>query len=155
MSQVSAPPHIPGLLRRPLKLSKMELPLPHTTAYSFKSSMRKPRVLIVCLSMVLFTAMLGLLQLKFLKAKVKDFYSFEVKDIKGRTVSLEKYRGKVSRDSSLKSFRPLVANCFLCSMAMLCILQGRGGIDVKLLHYRHWAFGRKEGYGDWQVSKVK
>uniref|UniRef100_A0ACB8EPK8 Glutathione peroxidase 8 n=2 Tax=Sphaerodactylus townsendi TaxID=933632 RepID=A0ACB8EPK8_9SAUR len=40
--------------------------------------------------------MLGLLQLKFLKAKVKDFYSFEVKDMKGRTISLEKYRGKAS-----------------------------------------------------------
>ncbi|XP_077203238.1 putative glutathione peroxidase 8 isoform X2 [Paroedura picta] len=74
----------------------MELPLPHTATYSFKSSVIKPRILIVFLSMVLFTTMLGLLQLKFLKGKVKDFYSFEVKDLKGRTISLEKYRGKAS-----------------------------------------------------------
>nr|XP_056704277.1 probable glutathione peroxidase 8 [Euleptes europaea] len=73
----------------------MELPLP-LTAYSFKNSMLKTRVLIVFLSMVLFTTMLGLLQLKFLRAKVKDFYSFEAKDMKGRTISLEKYRGKAS-----------------------------------------------------------
>ncbi|XP_048359820.1 probable glutathione peroxidase 8 [Sphaerodactylus townsendi] len=73
----------------------MELPLP-LTAYSFKHSLLKPRILIVFLSMLLFTTMLGLLQLKFLKAKVKDFYSFEVKDMKGRTISLEKYRGKAS-----------------------------------------------------------
>ncbi|XP_054843208.1 probable glutathione peroxidase 8 [Eublepharis macularius] len=73
----------------------MELPLP-LTAYSLKSSVPKTRVLIVFLSMILFTTMLGLLQLKFLKAKVEDFYSFEVKDMKGKTISLEKYRGKAS-----------------------------------------------------------
>lgn len=72
----------------------MELPLP-LTAYSCKTSVLKTRILIVLFSMVLFTALLGFLQLKFLKPKVKDFYSFEVKDSKGRTVSLEKYRGKV------------------------------------------------------------
>ncbi|XP_053144783.1 probable glutathione peroxidase 8 [Hemicordylus capensis] len=73
----------------------MELPLPLTT-YSFKRSMQRTRILIVLFSMVLFTAMLGLLQLKFVKPKVKDFYSFEVKDSKGRVISLEKYRGKAS-----------------------------------------------------------
>ncbi|KAJ6669911.1 hypothetical protein lerEdw1_000460 [Lerista edwardsae] len=73
----------------------MELPLPLTT-YSCKSSMLKTRILIVLFSMILFTALLGFLQLKFLKPKVKDFYSFEVKDSKERTVSLEKYRGKAA-----------------------------------------------------------
>ncbi|XP_061473913.1 probable glutathione peroxidase 8 [Rhineura floridana] len=73
----------------------MELPLPLTT-YSLKSSKLKIRILIVFFSMVLFTAMLGLLQLKYFKPKVKDFYSFEVKDSKGRAISLEKYRGKAS-----------------------------------------------------------
>lgn len=92
---VSAPPQIPGLLRRPLKFPKMEpsLPLP---PYSLKTSKPKSRVLIVFFSIVLFTALLGLLLLKFLKLQAKDFYSFEVKDAKGRPVSLEKYRGKVS-----------------------------------------------------------
>ncbi|XP_020661229.3 putative glutathione peroxidase 8 isoform X1 [Pogona vitticeps] len=69
------------------------LPLP---PYSLKTSKPKSRVLIIFFSMVLFTALLGLLQLKFLKPKVRDFYSFEVKDAKGRSVSLEKYRGKAS-----------------------------------------------------------
>ncbi|XP_066470933.1 probable glutathione peroxidase 8 [Tiliqua scincoides] len=71
----------------------MELPLPLTT-YSCKSSMLKTRILIVLFSMVFFTTLLGFLQIKFLKPK--DFYSFEVKDSKGRTVSLEKYRGKAA-----------------------------------------------------------
>ncbi|XP_060617472.2 probable glutathione peroxidase 8 [Anolis sagrei] len=71
------------------------LPLP-LAACSLKSSKLKTRVYVVFFSMVLFTALLGLLQLKFFKAKVKDFYAFEVKDSKGRSVSLEKYRGKAS-----------------------------------------------------------
>ncbi|KAF7250617.1 putative glutathione peroxidase 8-B [Varanus komodoensis] len=73
----------------------MEPSLPLVT-YPLKTSKVKIRILIVFFSMVLFTAMLGLLQLKFFKSKVKDFYSFEVKDSKGRPISLEKYRGKAS-----------------------------------------------------------
>uniref|UniRef100_A0A5F8GEX7 Glutathione peroxidase n=1 Tax=Monodelphis domestica TaxID=13616 RepID=A0A5F8GEX7_MONDO len=56
----------------------------------------KARVIAVLLSMVLCSVTLFLLQLKYLKPRIKDFYSFEVKDSRGRTVSLEKYRGKAS-----------------------------------------------------------
>ncbi|XP_048707142.1 putative glutathione peroxidase 8 isoform X3 [Caretta caretta] len=66
-----------------------------------KCSVPKARVFVVFLSMVLCTVMLCLLQLKFLKPKIKDFYSFEVKDSRGRTVSLEKYRGKILQRKSL------------------------------------------------------
>ncbi|XP_028604893.1 putative glutathione peroxidase 8 [Podarcis muralis] len=81
----------------------MEPPLPlPLTACSLKSSRLKTRVLIIFFSMVLFTAILGLLQLKYLKPK--DFYSFEVMDPKGRTVSLEKYRGKASLVVNVASY---------------------------------------------------
>lgn len=56
----------------------------------------RARVFAVLLSMVLCTAMLFLLQLKFLKPRANSFYAFEVKDAKGRSVSLEKFKGKVS-----------------------------------------------------------
>lgn len=75
------------------KISKME---PLTTTYPLKYSVPKARVFVVFLSMVLCTAILCLLQLRFFKPKIKDFYSFEVKDSRGRIISLEKYRGKVS-----------------------------------------------------------
>ncbi|XP_032624916.1 putative glutathione peroxidase 8 isoform X2 [Chelonoidis abingdonii] len=71
------------------------------TTYPLKCSVPKARVFVVFLSMVLCTVMLCLLQLKFLKPKIKDFYSFEVKDSRGRTVSLEKYRGKILQRKSL------------------------------------------------------
>nr|XP_006139606.1 probable glutathione peroxidase 8 isoform X1 [Pelodiscus sinensis] len=78
-------------------------PLPLTT-FPLKCSLPKARVFIIFLSMVLCTAMLCLLQLKFLKPKIKDFYSFEVKDSRGRIVSLEKYRGKVSLVVNVASY---------------------------------------------------
>ncbi|XP_016081946.1 probable glutathione peroxidase 8 isoform X1 [Ornithorhynchus anatinus] len=60
-----------------------------------KCSVAKARVLAVLLSLVLCTAILCLLQLRSIKPKIKtDFYSFQVKDSKGRTVALEKFRGK-------------------------------------------------------------
>ncbi|KAM5264858.1 putative glutathione peroxidase 8 isoform 1-T1 [Ctenodactylus gundi] len=65
-------------------------------AHPLKSYGPKVRVFAVLLSMVLCTMMLFLLQLKFLKPKINSFYSFEVKDAKGRTVSLEKFKGKVT-----------------------------------------------------------
>ncbi|KAL2779705.1 putative glutathione peroxidase 8 isoform c [Daubentonia madagascariensis] len=65
------------------------------TAYPLKCSGPKAKVFAVLLSMVLCTVMLFLLQLKFLKPKINSFYTFEVKDAKGRTVSLEKFKGKI------------------------------------------------------------
>lgn len=65
--------------------------------YPAKSSNPKARKLTVLLSMTVGVGCLFLLQTQLAKPrKPKDFYSFEVKDAKGRTVSLEKYRGKVS-----------------------------------------------------------
>ncbi|NXR99756.1 GPX8B peroxidase, partial [Oxylabes madagascariensis] len=69
---------------------------PLSTSYPLKYSVPKARVFVVFLSMVLCTTILCLLQLRFFKPKSKDFYSFEVKDSRGRIISLEKYRGKVS-----------------------------------------------------------
>ncbi|XP_013840228.1 probable glutathione peroxidase 8 isoform X4 [Phacochoerus africanus] len=65
------------------------------TAYPLRCSGPKAKVFAVLLSMVLCTVMLFLLQLKFLKPKINSFYNFEVKDAKGRTVSLEKFKGKI------------------------------------------------------------
>ncbi|XP_012928951.1 probable glutathione peroxidase 8 isoform X4 [Heterocephalus glaber] len=64
-------------------------------AHPLKCSGPKAKVFAVLLSMVLCTMMLFLLQLKFLKPKINSFYTFEVKDAKGRTVSLEKFKGKI------------------------------------------------------------
>ncbi|XP_018614576.1 putative glutathione peroxidase 8 [Scleropages formosus] len=65
--------------------------------YPVKSSVPKARKLILFLSTALCVGTLFLLQTKVFKPrKAKDFYSFEVRDIRGRTVSLEKYRGKAS-----------------------------------------------------------
>ncbi|XP_015997827.1 probable glutathione peroxidase 8 isoform X5 [Rousettus aegyptiacus] len=65
------------------------------TAYPLRCSGPKTKVFAVLLSMVLCTVMLFLLQLKFLKPKINSFYTFEVKDAKGRPVSLEKFKGKI------------------------------------------------------------
>ncbi|EDM10365.1 similar to RIKEN cDNA 2310016C16 (predicted) [Rattus norvegicus] len=65
-------------------------------AYPLKCSGPKAKIFAVLLSMVLCTVMLFLLQLKFLKPRINSFYSFEVKDAKGRMVSLEKFKGKAS-----------------------------------------------------------
>lgn len=75
------------------QISKME---PLTTTYPLKHSVPKAKVFVVFLSMILCTAILCLLQLRFFKPKIRDFYSFEVMDSRGRIISLEKYRGKVS-----------------------------------------------------------
>ncbi|XP_049719850.1 probable glutathione peroxidase 8 isoform X2 [Elephas maximus indicus] len=65
------------------------------TAYPLKCSGPKAKVFAVFLSMVLCTVLLFLLQLKFLKPRINSFYTFEVKDAKGRAVSLEKFKGKI------------------------------------------------------------
>ncbi|KAM9252711.1 putative glutathione peroxidase 8 isoform 2-T3 [Dugong dugon] len=65
------------------------------TTYPLKCSGPKAKVFAVFLSMVLCTVLLFLLQLKFLKPRINSFYNFEVKDVKGRTVSLEKFKGKI------------------------------------------------------------
>ncbi|TRY65606.1 hypothetical protein DNTS_015211 [Danionella cerebrum] len=64
--------------------------------YPSKSSGARGGLFRVLLSVALFVGSLYLLQNKLKTPKPKDFYSFEVKDARGRTVSLEKYRGKVS-----------------------------------------------------------
>ncbi|XP_065595935.1 probable glutathione peroxidase 8 isoform X2 [Cyrtonyx montezumae] len=74
---------------------------PLTTPYPLKYSVPKARVFLVFLSMFFCTAVLCLLQLRFFKPKTKDFYSFEIKDSRGRIVSLEKYRGKILQRKNL------------------------------------------------------
>lgn len=65
--------------------------------YPTKTSVPKPRILTVLLSLMISMGCLFILQTKLAKSrKPKDFYAFEVKDAKGRTVSLERYRGKAS-----------------------------------------------------------
>lgn len=64
--------------------------------YPTRSSNPKAKKLTVLLSMTVGIGCLFLLQTQLLKPrKPVDFYTFEVKDAKGRTVLLEKYRGKV------------------------------------------------------------
>ncbi|XP_005392764.1 PREDICTED: probable glutathione peroxidase 8 isoform X2 [Chinchilla lanigera] len=88
-------------------------------AHPLKCSGPKAKVFAVLLSMVLCTVMLFLLQLKFLKPKINSFYAFEVKDAKGRTVSLEKFKGKVT----------LVVN-----VASDCQLTDKNYLALKELH---------------------
>ncbi|KAL2092253.1 hypothetical protein ACEWY4_012051 [Coilia grayii] len=65
--------------------------------YRTKSSTWKERTLKILLSLAVCIGGLYLVQNKLVrKTKPKDFYTFDVLDAKGRTVSLEKYRGKVS-----------------------------------------------------------
>ncbi|XP_029019349.1 probable glutathione peroxidase 8 [Betta splendens] len=65
--------------------------------YPAKSSSPKARRLTVLLSMTVGVGCLFLLQTQLARPRrPRDFYSFEVKDARGRTVSLEKYRGKAS-----------------------------------------------------------
>ncbi|XP_054895406.1 probable glutathione peroxidase 8 [Poeciliopsis prolifica] len=65
--------------------------------YPTKSSKARIKRLRVLVSMTVGMGCLFLLQTHLVKPRrQKDFYSFEVKDAKGRTVSLEKYRGKAS-----------------------------------------------------------
>lgn len=65
--------------------------------YPTRSSNPKAKKLTVLLSMTVGVGCLFLLQTQLLKPrKPVDFYTFEVKDAKGRTVLLEKYRGKAS-----------------------------------------------------------
>ncbi|CAB1322447.1 unnamed protein product [Coregonus sp. 'balchen'] len=67
--------------------------------YPTKPSNPRARMVRVLLSMTVCMGCLLMLHsfLKISKSrKPQDFYSFEVKDAKGRSVSLEKYRGKAS-----------------------------------------------------------
>ncbi|XP_056585673.1 probable glutathione peroxidase 8 [Triplophysa dalaica] len=65
--------------------------------YPTKSSAFRAKLFKVLLSVALCMGSLYLIQNKLSKSrKPKDFYSYEVKDARGRTMSLEKYRGKVS-----------------------------------------------------------
>ncbi|XP_021571369.1 probable glutathione peroxidase 8 [Carlito syrichta] len=63
--------------------------------YSLKCLGPKAKVFAFLLSVVLCTVMIFSLQQKFLKPKINSFYAFEVKDVKGRTVSLENFKGKI------------------------------------------------------------
>ncbi len=64
--------------------------------YPTKSSASRAGLIKVLLSVAVCMGSLYLLQSKLSKSrKAKDFYSYEVKDARSRTVSLEKYRGKV------------------------------------------------------------
>ncbi|KAM9392386.1 putative glutathione peroxidase 8 [Pholidichthys leucotaenia] len=65
--------------------------------YPTRSSNPKAKKLTVLLSMTVGVGCLFLLHTQLIRpTKPRDFYSFEVKDAKGRAISLEKYRGKVS-----------------------------------------------------------
>ncbi|XP_033947852.1 probable glutathione peroxidase 8 isoform X2 [Pseudochaenichthys georgianus] len=81
--------------------------------YRTKSSNPNAKKLTVLLSMTVGVGCLFLLQTQLVKPrKPTDFYSFEVKDAKGRTVSLEKYRGKeLHRELGTSHFNVLAFPC--------------------------------------------
>ncbi|CAL1614845.1 unnamed protein product [Knipowitschia caucasica] len=73
--------------------------------YPVKSSRARSKRLTVLLSMTVGVGCLFLLQTHLFRHKtLKDFYSFDVKDAKGKTFSLEKYRGKVSLVVNVASY---------------------------------------------------
>ncbi|PKU36686.1 glutathione peroxidase 7 [Limosa lapponica baueri] len=55
-----------------------------------------PKVLLIPLAMLLAIAALLLLALSATQQKEPDFYTFKVVNIRGKLVSLEKYRGSCS-----------------------------------------------------------
>ncbi|XP_042195808.1 probable glutathione peroxidase 8 isoform X2 [Callorhinchus milii] len=64
------------------------------SAVLLKCSAPKARIFVVFTCMLVCTSLLCLLQLKLFSHRKQSFYSFEVQNSKGKTVSLEKYRGK-------------------------------------------------------------
>ncbi|XP_007890374.1 probable glutathione peroxidase 8-B isoform X1 [Callorhinchus milii] len=66
------------------------------SAVLLKCSAPKARIFVVFTCMLVCTSLLCLLQLKLFSHRKQSFYSFEVQNSKGKTVSLEKYRGKAS-----------------------------------------------------------
>lgn len=61
-----------------------------------KSSSSFPKVFLIPLAMLLAIAALLLLAFSATQQKETDFYTFKVVNIRGKLVSLEKYRGSVS-----------------------------------------------------------
>ncbi|XP_064786921.1 probable glutathione peroxidase 8 [Oncorhynchus masou masou] len=85
----------PKLSLSPSKMEALEV----LGGYPTKPSNPRSRMVRVLLSMTVVMGCLLMLHsfLKITKSrKPQDFYSFEVKDAKGRSVSLERYRGKAS-----------------------------------------------------------
>ncbi|KAM6958938.1 putative glutathione peroxidase 8 [Aplochiton taeniatus] len=73
--------------------------------YPPKYSAQKAKLFVVLLGLSLGMGSLFLLQKVFSKQrKPKDFYAFEIKDTRGRTVSLERYRGKASLVVNVASY---------------------------------------------------
>uniref|UniRef100_A0A3Q3MJC7 Glutathione peroxidase n=1 Tax=Labrus bergylta TaxID=56723 RepID=A0A3Q3MJC7_9LABR len=91
--------------------------------YPAKSSNPKAKKLTVLLSMTVGVGCLFLLQTQLVKPrKPQDFYSFEVKDAKGRTVPLGKYRGKVlsSEGTSLQELHRELGTSHFNVLAFPC-----------------------------------
>lgn len=110
-------PFVPTKFRLNWHPSKMEA----LGGYRTKSSSRKERILKIFVSLAVCMGGLFLVQHKLIRTpKSKDFYSFDVMDAKGRTVSLEKYRGKVS-----KPWTVMIPN-----FPFLCIYMTEMTIDI-------------------------
>lgn len=80
----------PARARRPCSMLDPEGSVEHQPASSF------PKVLLIPLAMLLAIAALLLLAFSATRQKEPDFYTFKVVNIRGKLVSLEKYRGSVS-----------------------------------------------------------
>lgn len=97
--------------------------------YRTKSSAWKERTLKILISLAVCIGGLYLVQNKLVrKSKPVDFYTFEVLDAKGRTVSLEKYRGKVSTSRGLVGlccFWRYCSDFFFTSILFIVITHGR------------------------------
>lgn len=88
--------------------------------YPTKSSDFKAKLFKVLLSVTVCMGSLYLIQTKLSKSrKPKDFYSYEVKDARGRSVSLEKYRGKVSYAIQNKLSNVLFEHPGMCTSALM------------------------------------
>lgn len=75
-----------------------------------------PRAVLIPLAMLLAIAALLLLAFSATQQKEPDFYTFKVVNIRGKLVSLEKYRGSVSlhgagRLSPALTNQPLLHGC--------------------------------------------
>lgn len=110
---------------RPCSMLDPEGSVEHKPSSSF------PKVFLIPLAMLLAIAALLLLAFSATQQKEPDFYTFKVVNIRGKLVSLEKYRGSVSLHGG-GQLSPRLTN-----PAVLACLQNQVGVDSLYINWGH------------------
>ncbi|XP_072717011.1 probable glutathione peroxidase 8 [Ciconia boyciana] len=85
----------------------------------------------------------------FFKLKIKDFYSFEVKDSQGRIVSLEKYRGKATLAVNVASYCQHTDKNYI---ALQELHREFGPSHFTVLAFPCNQFGESEPSSSWEIE---